>query len=98
MARLSSPPVQRQMAQDCHILCAMAFAKTTLVCPQADIKDPLERLFYTPVVPDGLSKTHGIAGKRSQNIALLARDVTSSFEMGRDQTTAGDLRPRTLDA
>jgi hypothetical protein len=71
MTRFSSQQIQRHMAQDRHILCAMALTDATVVFAKADIEDPMERIFHAPVLPDGLGKTDGIPGQRGQEIALL---------------------------
>jgi len=74
MAHLSAQQIQCHMAQDRHILCAMAPTDTTVVLAKADIKDPMERMFHAPVLPDGLSKTDGITGQRGQEKSLFKRD------------------------
>lgn len=75
----------------------MVFANTTIIFTKAHIEHPMERIFHAPVLPHGLGETHRITGKRGQEIALLDRDLTTSFHVGLDQTHAGDLRPRALD-
>jgi hypothetical protein len=65
------------MAQDRHILCAIALANATVVFPKADIEHPMERIFHAPVFSHGLGETDGITGQRGQEKALLDRDLTS---------------------
>ena len=86
------------MAQDRHILCAMALANATVVFAKADLEDPMERIFHAPVFPYGLGKTHGITGQRGQEQALLDRDLPAHFAMRLDQANTGDIGPRALHA
>jgi hypothetical protein len=69
------------MAQDRHILGAMALTDATVVCAKADIEHPMERIFHAPVLPDGLGETDRITGKRGQDIALLDRDRPAHFAL-----------------
>ena len=66
--------MQRHMAQDRHILGAMALTDAAVVFAKADIEDPMECIFHTPVLSDSLSEPNGITGQRGQKHALLDRD------------------------
>jgi hypothetical protein len=57
----------------------MTLANATIVLTKADIEDPMERIFHTPVFPHSLCKTDGITGKRGQEKSLLDRDRTAHF-------------------
>ena len=98
MARFSSQQIQRHMAEDRHILCAMALANTTLVLTEADVEDPMEGIFHAPVFPHRLRETDRITGQRGQEKTLFDRDHTTYFTVGLDQANTGDLRPRALHA
>jgi hypothetical protein len=63
MARFSSQQMQRPMAQDRHILCAMALADATVVFPKADVEHPMARMVHTPVFSHRLGETDGITGQ-----------------------------------
>ena len=52
----------------------MALAHATIVLTKADIEDPMERIFYAPVVSHSLSEADGITGQRGQETSLLDRD------------------------
>jgi hypothetical protein len=67
------------MAQDRHILCAMALANATVVFPQADLEHPMERIFHAPVLSYGLGETDGSTGQRGQEQSLRDRDLTTPF-------------------
>ena len=84
------------MAQDRHVLCAMALAKATVVFPQADIEHPMEPIFYTPVFPHRLGEPDDIPGQGGQEKPLLTRDLPAHLAMGLDEANAGDVGPRAL--
>ena len=48
--------VEGDMAQDSHILSAVAFAQAGLILPESNIKDPMEAIFDLPMVSDSLSE------------------------------------------
>jgi hypothetical protein len=77
MARFSSQQIQRHMAQDRHILCAVLLANATIVFTKADIEDPLERICHAPVLPHSLGETDRITGQRGQEQSLLDRSLTA---------------------
>jgi len=84
------------MAQDRHVLCAMALAHATVVFPKADIEPPLEPIFYTPVFPHRLGEPDDIPGQGGQEKPLLTRDLPAHLAMGLDEANAGDVGPRAL--
>ena len=86
------------MAQDRHILGAMALTNAAIVFTNADIEDPMERIFHAPVFPHGLGETGGITGQRGQEKALLDRDRTAHFAVRLDKANTGDIGPRALHA
>ena len=55
--------MQRPMAQDRHILCAIALANATIVLTEADIEYPMEGIFHAPVFPHSVSETDSITGQ-----------------------------------
>jgi hypothetical protein len=98
MTRFSSHEIQRHMAQDRHILCAIALANATIVFPKADIKDPMERIFYAAVFPHRLGEMPSITGKRRQEKPLLHGDLTPYLTGRLHQAHTGDIRPGCLHA
>jgi hypothetical protein len=86
------------MAQDRHILCAMALADATVVFPKADVEPPMERIIHAPVFSHRLGETDGITGQRGQEKSLLDRDLTTHFAVGLDKANTGNLGPRALHA
>ena len=74
----------------------MALMDTTLVFAKADIEAPMEGIFHTPVLPNGLSELDGITGQRGQKHARLDRDLLAYFAVRLDQAHPGDSGPRAL--
>jgi hypothetical protein len=58
--------MQRPMAQDRPILCAMALADATVIFPQADVEHLMARMVHAPVCSHRLGEADGITGQRGQ--------------------------------
>ena len=89
MARFSSQQMQRPMAQDRPILCAMALADATVVFPKAAVEHPMARIVHAPVCSHRLDETDGITGQRGQEQSLRDRDLTMHCAVGLDKANTG---------
>jgi hypothetical protein len=69
--------MQSNMACYRKVLCALLLANPAIIFSQRHIKDPMQRLFYPPMLAHGLGTLGDIVGQRRQVIARRPRPLVT---------------------
>src|SRR5467141_4700843 len=65
---LAPQKIDGDMAEYCKGLGSLLFTDPTGILLKRDIEDPMQRVLDTPVLPYGLSESHGLGWQRRQKI------------------------------